>query len=118
MAITMDGVELGVAITEKAAEKIRYFAAKEGINEGVGLRVAVKGGGCSGLTYDLKITDEELESDKVVEQHGVKVMVDKKSYIYLVGTELDFSDGLNGKGFVFANPNAKKACGCGTSFSV
>ena len=118
MAITMDGVELGVAITEKAAEKIKYFADKEGITENVGLRVAVKGGGCSGLTYDLKITDEELESDKVVEQFGVKVMVDKKSYIYLVGTELDFSDGLNGKGFTFENPNAKKACGCGTSFSV
>ena len=118
MAITMDGVELGVAITEKAAEKIKYFAEKEGITDNVGLRVAVKGGGCSGLTYDLKITDEELESDKVVEQYGVKVMVDKKSYIYLVGTELDFSDGLNGKGFTFENPNAKKACGCGTSFSV
>ncbi len=118
MAITMDGVELGVQITEKAAEKIKYFASKEGISEGIGLRVAVKGGGCSGLTYDLKITDEELESDKVVEQHGVKVMVDKKSYIYLVGTQLDFSDGLNGKGFTFDNPNAKKACGCGTSFSV
>ena len=118
MAITMDGVELGVAITAKAAEKIKYFAEKEGISDNVGLRVAVKGGGCSGLTYDLKITDEELESDKIVEQFGVKVMVDKKSYIYLVGTELDFSDGLNGKGFTFENPNAKKACGCGTSFSV
>jgi len=114
----MDGVELGVAITEKAADKIKYFAEKEGITNNVGLRVAVKGGGCSGLTYDLKITDQELESDKIVEQFGVKVMVDKKSYIYLVGTELDFSDGLNGKGFTFENPNAKKACGCGTSFSV
>lgn len=118
MAITMDGVELGVTISEKAAEKIKYFAAKDGLTENIGLRVAVKGGGCSGLTYDLSITDKELESDKVVEQYGVKVMVDKKSYIYLVGTELDFSDGLNGKGFVFSNPNAKKSCGCGTSFSV
>lgn len=118
MAITMDGVELGVTITEKAAEKIKYFGAKDGITENIGLRVAVKGGGCSGLTYDLAITDKELESDKVVEQYGVKVMVDKKSYIFLVGTQLDFSDGLNGKGFVFSNPNAKKSCGCGTSFSV
>ena len=118
MAVTMDGVELGVKITEKAAEKIKYFAAKDGITENVGIKVAVKGGGCSGLTYDLNITDQELESDKVVEQHGVKVMVDKKSYIFLVGTVLDFSDGLNGKGFTFANPNATKACGCGTSFSV
>ena len=118
MAITMDGVELGVTISEKAAEKIKYFATKEGLTGDVGLRVAVKGGGCSGLTYDLSITDKELESDKVVEQYGVKVMVDKKSYIFLVGTQLDFSDGLNGKGFVFSNPNAKKSCGCGTSFSV
>ncbi|MAZ59435.1 MAG: iron-sulfur cluster assembly accessory protein [Chloroflexi bacterium] len=118
MSITMDGVELGVAITEKAAEKIKYFATKDGVSDNVGLRVAVKGGGCSGMTYDLDITNEERESDKVVEQFGVKVMVDKKSYIYLVGTVLDFSDGLNGKGFTFENPNAKKACGCGTSFSV
>ena len=118
MAITQDGVQLTVKISEKAAEKIKYFATKEGIAEGVGVRVAVKGGGCSGLTYDLQITNKELESDKIVEQYGVKVMVDKKSYIYLVGTELDFSDGLNGKGFVFANPNATKACGCGTSFAV
>ena len=118
MAITMDGVELGVEITEKAAEKIKYFAEKDGITENIGLRVAVKGGGCSGLTYDLDITDKELESDKIVEQYGVKVMVDKRSYIFLVGTVLDFSDGLNGKGFTFENPNAKKACGCGTSFSV
>ncbi len=118
MPITQDGVELTVAISEKAADKIKYFAEKDGIQENVGIRVAVKGGGCSGLTYDLKITGEFADTDKVVEQHGVKVIVDKKSYIYLVGTELDFSDGLNGKGFVFENPNAKKACGCGTSFSV
>ena len=118
MSITMDGVELGVEITEKAAEKIKYFATKDGVSDNVGLRVAVKGGGCSGMTYDLDITNEERESDKVVEQFGVKVMVDKKSYIYLVGTVLDFSDGLNDKGFTFENPNAKKACGCGTSFSV
>ena len=118
MAITQDGVELTVAISEKAAEKIKYFALKDGIAGDVGIRVAVKGGGCSGLTYDLIITDKELESDKIVEQHGVKVMVDKKSYIYLVGTELEFSDGLNGKGFIFQNPNATKTCGCGTSFSV
>ena len=118
MSITMDGVELGVEITEKAAEKIKYFATKDGVSDKVGLGVAVIGGGCSGMTYDLDITNEERESDKVVEQFGVKVMVDKKSYIYLVGTVLDFSDGLNGKGFTFENPNAKKACGCGTSFSV
>ena len=120
MPITQNGIELTVAISEKAAEKIKYFAQKDGIDENVGIHVAVKGGGCSGLTYDLKITGETTfsETDKVGEQYGVKVIVDKKSYIYLVGTELDFSDGLNGKGFVFENPNAKKACGCGTSFGV
>ena len=118
MPITQNGVELTVEISEKAAEKIKYFAEKEGITDNIGLRVAVKGGGCSGLTYDLNITDQERESDKIVEQYGVKVMVDKKSYIYLVGTQLDFSDGLNGKGCVFENPNAKKACGRGTSFAV
>ena len=120
MPVTQNGMQLTVAISEKAAEKIKYFAKKDGIDENVGVRVAVKGGGCSGLTYDLKITGDisETDNDKIVEQHGVKVIVEKKSYIYLVGTELDFSDGLNGKGFVFENPNAKKACGCGTSFSV
>ena len=120
MPVTQNGVQLTVAISEKAAEKIKYFAQKDGIDENVGVRVAVKGGGCSGLTYDLKITGDLDVSDdeKIVEQHGVKVIVEKKSYIYLVGTELDFSDGLNGKGFVFENPNAKKACGCGTSFSI
>ena len=119
MPITQNGMVLTVAISEKAAEKIKYFASKDGIEENVGVRVAVKGGGCSGLTYDLKITGDvvESETEKIVEQHGVKVIVDKKSYIYLVGTELDFSDGLNGKGFVFENPNAKKACGCGTSLA-
>ena len=118
MAITMDGVELGVSISALAAEKIKYFATKQGLDGDIGVRVAVKGGGCSGLTYDLEITNEERDTDKVVEQHGIKVMVDKKSFIYLVGTELEFSDGLNGKGFMFVNPNAKKTCGCGTSFSV
>tara|TARA_A100001037_G_scaffold306425_1_gene351392 strand:- start:22510 stop:22866 length:357 start_codon:yes stop_codon:yes gene_type:complete len=118
MPVTKDGEDITVKITEKAAEKIKYFASKEGNESQVGLRVAVKGGGCSGLTYDLQITGESTDSDKIVMQHGVKVMVDKKSYIYLVGTTLDFSDGLNGKGFTFENPNASKACGCGTSFAV
>ena len=118
MPVTRNGAELTVEITEKAADKIKYFGVKDGIVADVGVRVAVKGGGCSGLTYDLQITDQFNETARVVEQFGVKVIVDKKSYIYLVGTELDFSDCLNGKGFVFQNPNAKKACGCGTSFSV
>ena len=108
---------LTITISKEAADHVGEFARQAGKPDGY-LRVGVKGGGCSGLTYDLDITDQELESDKVVEQYGVKVMVDKKSYIYLVGTELEFSDGLNGKGFIFSNPNAKKTCGCGTSFGV
>ncbi len=106
-----------VQITEKAASQVRKLSSKEGQTE-PGLRVAVQGGGCSGLTYKLSFNIDERQGDKVFEEHGVKLLVDNKSLIYLVGTELDFSDGLNGKGFVFANPNAKKTCGCGTSFST
>ncbi|MBK66015.1 MAG: iron-sulfur cluster assembly accessory protein [Chloroflexi bacterium] len=107
-----------IEITEKAAEKVKSFAKQDG-KTSFALRVAVKGGGCSGLTYDLDITDKEASSDeKIIIQHEVEVRVPKKSFIFLAGTTLDFSDGLNGKGFVFSNPNAKKSCGCGTSFAV
>tara|TARA_B100001013_G_C24538763_1_gene413746 strand:- start:46 stop:384 length:339 start_codon:yes stop_codon:yes gene_type:complete len=108
---------LSIEITENAASHVREFTGKtEG--EEVSLRVAVKGGGCSGLTYDLAIDDVARDTDKVIEQNGVSIMIDKKSYIFLAGTVLDYSGGLNGKGFVFSNPNAKTTCGCGTSFSV
>ena len=109
---------LTVHITEEAAEKIKHFARKEGLEEGFVLKVAVKGGGCSGLLYTLSIEKEAAPDDKVVEEHGVKIAVPKKSYVFLAGTTLDFSGGLNGKGFVFQNPNAKSVCGCGNSFSV
>ncbi len=82
------------------------------------IRVGVKGGGCSGLMYELDFDNELKETDKEIEDNGIKVVVDKKSYLYLVGTELDFSGGLNGKGFVFKNPNADRTCGCGESFSL
>jgi iron-sulfur cluster assembly protein len=108
---------LSIEITENAASHVREFTGKTGEQE-VSLRVAVKGGGCSGLTYDLAIDDVAKDTDKVIEQHGVSIMIDKKSYIFLAGTVLDYSGGLNGKGFVFSNPNAKTTCGCGTSFSV
>ena len=116
-AIAEDGT-LTIAVTDKAAEKIKVFAQKEGLEDEFGLRVGVKGGGCSGLLYTLSVEKSPDPSDKVIENHGVKVFIDKKSYIFLAGTELDFSDGLNGKGFVFQNPNAKKSCGCGNSFAV
>ena len=108
---------LTISISETAAKHVSEFLTHEGRAEGV-LRVAVKGGGCSGLTYVLDIQDEPGEGDKVIRENGVTLAVDKKSYVFLAGTELDYSGGLNGKGFVFHNPNAKKSCGCGTSFSV
>ena len=86
--------------------------------EGYFIRVGVQGGGCSGLMYQLTFDNQENEGDMPFENNGVKVVVDKKSYLYLVGTVLDFSGGLNGKGFVFQNPNADRTCGCGESFSV
>lgn len=82
------------------------------------IRVGVKGGGCSGLMYELEFDNEQNADDKAFEDNGVKVVVDKKSFLYLVGTELDYSGGLNGKGFVFVNPNAERTCGCGESFSI
>jgi iron-sulfur cluster assembly protein len=106
-----------IKITEKAASKVTQFAADKGM-EKFGLKVAVKGGGCSGLTYVLDIVEGAESDDKVILQHGVEVYVPKKAFVFLAGTVLDFSDGLNGKGFEFSNPNAAKTCGCGTSFSV
>lgn len=82
------------------------------------IRVGVKGGGCSGLSYELTFDTDLKEDDKVFENNGIKVVVDKKSFLYLIGTELDYSGGLNGKGFVFNNPNASRTCGCGESFAV
>ena len=116
-AIAEDGT-LTIEVTDKAADKLKVFAKKQGLEQEFGVKVGVKGGGCSGLLYTLSIESEPGPDDKVTNQNGVKVFIDKKSFIFLAGTELDFSDGLNGKGFVFQNPNAKKACGCGNSFSV
>jgi iron-sulfur cluster assembly protein len=82
------------------------------------VRVGVKSGGCSGLSYELNFDNKQLENDKLFEDNDVKIVVDKKSFLYLVGTTLDFSGGLNGKGFVFNNPNANRTCGCGESFSL
>ena len=82
------------------------------------VRVGVKSGGCSGLSYDLKFDNTQTEEDKVFEDNGVKIIVDKKSFLYLIGTTLEYSGGLNGTGFVFNNPNANRTCGCGESFSL
>ena len=106
-----------IRVTPKAAAKVKEFAARDN-RERFGLKVAVKGGGCSGLVYELEVVDGPEETDKVIEQEDLEIYVPKKAYIFLAGTELDFTDGLNGKGFVFSNPNAKRSCGCGNSFSV
>ncbi len=106
-----------IHITDKAAKKVKEFAEKEG-KEGSALRVAVKGGGCSGLLYVLEITDQHTPDDKIIRHNELEIYVPKKAFVFLAGTLLDFSDGLNGKGFEFTNPNAKKKCGCGNSFSV
>ncbi len=108
---------LTISISDNAAKHVNSFMQAEDKTVGV-LRVAVKGGGCSGLTYVLDIVEAAREDDKIIDDKGIKLAIDRKSYIFLAGTELDYSGGLNGKGFIFNNPNAKKACGCGTSFSV
>jgi len=107
-----------INVTEKAKEKLKELRIEEGHSEKHNIRVAVKGGGCSGLMYDLHFDDHVEPSDQLFEDKGIKIMVDKKSLLYLLGTTLDFSDGLNGKGFQFINPNASRTCGCGESFAV
>lgn len=107
-----------ITVTDKAKERIIELRKTEGYSENHHIRVAVQGGGCSGLMYNLNFDDAIKPTDEVFEDKGVKVLVDKKSLLYLVGTTLDFSDGLNGKGFQFVNPNASRTCGCGESFAV
>ncbi|MDP5099111.1 MAG: iron-sulfur cluster insertion protein ErpA [Crocinitomicaceae bacterium] len=106
-----------ITVTD-SAKKQALMLMEEDEKDGLFIRVGVEGGGCSGLMYQLKFDNELTESDKTFEDNGVKVVVDKKSFLYLVGTTLDFSGGLNGKGFVFVNPNADRTCGCGESFSI
>lgn len=107
-----------INITESARNRIIALKKQENRPDEEHIRVAVKGGGCSGLLYDLYFDSNPSESDEVFEDKGVKIFVNKKSLIYLLGTTLDFSGGLNGKGFQFINPNASRTCGCGESFSV
>ncbi len=107
-----------ISITHKAKDQISTLRSQEGHSDDHNIRVSVKGGGCSGLMYDLNFDDQIRAEDKVFEDQGIKILVDKKSLLYLLGTVLDFSDGLNGKGFQFINPNASRTCGCGESFAV
>tara|TARA_B100001173_G_C16029137_1_gene565642 strand:- start:2864 stop:3190 length:327 start_codon:yes stop_codon:yes gene_type:complete len=107
-----------IKISEKAILRLNELKITEKYNSDFSLRVLVKGGGCSGLMYDLKFDNQISGTDKIFEDGGIKIVIDKKSLFYLIGTELDFSDGLNGKGFEFKNPNASRTCGCGESFSL
>ena len=106
-----------ITVTESAKNQANLRMSQDG-KDGYFIRVGVKGGGCSGLMYELDFDNEMKEGDQSFEDNGVTVVVDKKSYLYLIGTTLDFSGGLNGKGFVFVNPNADRTCGCGESFSI
>lgn len=107
-----------IKITESAKVQVAKLMADEGHPEHAFVRVGVDGGGCSGLMYKLEFDTEMKDGDQTFEDNGVTVVVDRKSFLYLVGTELEYTGGLNGKGFVFNNPNASRTCGCGESFSI
>ena len=111
---------MAITLSEKAAGEIKKIVAEQGLPTGeTRLRVGVKGGGCSGFSYMLDLTEEPKgEMDEEMESSGVKILVDMKSYLYLNGTEIDFKDEVMGRGFVFKNPNATSSCGCGSSFSA
>ncbi|MFZ9594578.1 MAG: HesB/IscA family protein [Bdellovibrionia bacterium] len=108
-----------IQVTDKAVQEIKRLKEKDPTATHSLLRVMVVGGGCSGMSYKLGFDDQPPAAhDKIFEKDGVTLVCDSKSFLYLSGTELDFSDGLNGTGFVFNNPNAKRTCGCGSSFSA
>ncbi|WP_353779149.1 iron-sulfur cluster assembly accessory protein [Winogradskyella sp. 3972H.M.0a.05] len=108
-----------IKVSETAKNKVVDLMKDDGFNPSTDyIRVGVKSGGCSGLSYDLKFDKSQVEGDKVFEDNGIKIIVDKKSFLYLIGTTLEYSGGLNGTGFVFNNPNANRTCGCGESFSL
>jgi iron-sulfur cluster assembly protein len=108
-----------IKVSDIAKKKVVQLMLEDGFDATKDyVRVGVKSGGCSGLSYDLTFDNKKEENDKVFEENGIKIIVDKKSFLYLVGTVLEYSGGLNGKGFVFNNPNANRTCGCGESFSL
>tara|TARA_B100001989_G_C24477775_1_gene432770 strand:+ start:419 stop:748 length:330 start_codon:yes stop_codon:yes gene_type:complete len=108
-----------IKVSESAKLKVNSLMKDEGFDPLVDfVRVGVKSGGCSGLSYELKFDKSKLDDDKIYTDNSVRILVDKKSLLYLIGTTLEYSGGLNGKGFVFNNPNANRTCGCGESFSL
>lgn len=116
---TTDTTTSAVYLTESAAREIRTIVQQQELDaDKIRLRVGVKGGGCSGFSYLLDLTEAQKDTDEQFEQHGIKVIVDPKSLLYLNGTTIDFKDEIMGRGFVFQNPNATSSCGCGSSFSA
>ena len=108
-----------IKVSDHAKKKVMELMTDDGYNPSTDyVRVGVKSGGCSGLSYDLKFDKEQADDDKVFEDNNIKIIVDKKSFLYLIGTTLEYSGGLNGTGFVFNNPTANRTCGCGESFSL
>lgn len=107
-----------ITVSENAKQQAIKLMQEQKMPNDAFIRVGVKGGGCSGLTYNLKFDTQLEDDDKVFEDKGIKVVCDKKSILYLAGTTLEYSGGLNGKGFIFNNPNASRTCGCGESFSI
>jgi len=118
-AVVADNAEemSAIALSDKAAEKVKEIRAEEQIEDRLSLRLKVQGGGCSGFTYDLYF-DEEQASDQMFNVKGVKLLCDQMSMMYLMGVEIDYVEGLHGAGFKFNNPNVKSTCGCGSSFSA
>jgi len=116
----MVAADNAIYVSDKARDKVSQLMQEAGVSDDTSyfVRVSVVGGGCSGLSYKLDFDNEQKPMDQVFEDNGVKVVTDLKSFLYLVNTMLDFSDGLNGKGFYFNNPNASRTCGCGDSFAV
>ena len=111
-------LKIVIQVTEEAKNKLLALMKEEGKDSDTYVRVGVNSGGCSGLSYDLGFDINQNEDDKYFEDNGIKIVVNKKSYLYLIGTILEDSGGLNGKGFVFNNPNASRTCGCGESFAL
>ena len=107
-----------VKISSRAVEHIHYLKDKENVPKGKALRISIKEGGCSGFSYKLDFDSEKRPSDKLFESNGVPLLIEGKSLLYIMGMTLDYEGGLNGKGFIFSNPNAKDTCGCGISFGV
>ncbi len=108
-----------IKVSEDAKKRIASLMSEDGYDAAQDfVRVGVKSGGCSGLSYELKFDKNAAPEDKLFEDNNIKLIVDKKSFLYLIGTTLEYSGGLNGKGFVFNNPNAQRTCGCGESFSL